>query len=313
MIRTFKKLWQPLLVITIVFIARYFVPISYLTEVIIFSIFIMSCNFLLGYGGLLSFGQPLYLGVGAYATACYLFYFGQNPFIGLLIGLIAGTIFALGIGVIIIKLRSDYFALTNAAMNVVGFFLVYDLFSNITGGMDGIWFLTKMNPVFGIDFTNAYHFFIFAELVLLIILLLTQYIMNSMFGTICLACITNEEKVRFLGYSVFKTKLLSFIYSSVLASLAGSLYAIYFGYVCPSMMGQEKAGEVVATTILGGVGTLFGPIIGAAIIIAAKDIISNIIQNWEVFVGALLVIVVLKADKGIVGLVNNYVKKEKVI
>ena len=78
------------------------------------------------------------------------------------------------------------------------------------------------------------------------------------------------------------------------------------------MMGQEKAGEVVATTILGGVGTLFGPIIGAAIIIAAKDLTSNVIQNWEVIVGALLVIIVLKADKGIVGLINDYIKKEKV-
>jgi len=313
MIKTFKEFVQPLSVVVIILVAKFFIPSAFLIEVMLFSIFIMSCNFLLGYGGLLSFGQPLYLGVGAYTTACYLFYFGQNPFIGLLVGIIAGAIFALGIGVIIIKLRSSYFVLANAALNVIGVFLVYDLFSNITGGMDGMWFLTRMNPVLGIDLTNTNHFFIFSAIVMLFILLLTQHIMKSMFGTICLAANTNEDKVRFLGYSVFKTKLLSFIYSCMLASLSGSLYAIYFGFVCPSMMEQEKAGEVVATTILGGVGTLFGPIVGAVIIVAAKDLTSNIIQHWEVLVGGLLVIIVLKADKGVVGLFNDYIEKRKVI
>ena len=79
------------------------------------------------------------------------------------------------------------------------------------------------------------------------------------------------------------------------------------------MMEQEKAGEVVATTILGGVGTLFGPIVGAVIMVAAKDLTSNIIQHWEVLVGALLIIIVIKADKGIVGLFNDYIEKRKVI
>lgn len=313
MIKIIKEFWQPLLVVVLVFTARFFIPTAFLVEVMIFSIFIMSCSFLLGQGGLLSFGQPLYLGVGAYATACYLFYFGQNPLIGLLIGLIAGAIFALGIGIVIIKLRSDYFALVNAALNVIGFFLAYDLFSKYTNGLDGMWFLAKMKPVLGIDFTNTNHYFIFMAILLLFVLILNQHIMKTMFGTICLAAVTNEEKVRFLGYSVFKTKLLAFIYSCTLASLSGSLYAIYFGFVCPSMMEQEKAGEVVATTILGGVGTLLGPIIGSVIIIAAKDLTSSVIQHWEIIVGALIIIIVIKADKGIVGLLNDYFEKRKVI
>jgi len=310
--KTFKEYGQIVIVIIIVFLAKYFVSLSFLNEVIILSIFVMSCNFLLGHGGLLSFGQPLYLGVGAYATACYLFYFGQNPLIGIIIGLIAGVIFALGVGAVIIKLRSDYFALVNAALNMIGFFLAYDIFAKFTNGLDGMWFLARINPLFGIDVTTEKNFFIFAVLIFLIVLLLTKHIMNSMFGTICLAAKTDEKKLRFLGYNIFKIKLLVFIYSSLLAALAGSLYAIHFGFVCPSMMEQEKAGEIVATVILGGVGTLFGPLIGSIIIIAAKDLTSNVIQHWEVIVGALLVILVLTADKGIIGLANSVISKYKI-
>ncbi len=307
-----KEIWQPLIIVVLIISAHFFIPVTFLIEVMIFSIFVMGCNFLLGYGGLLSFGQPLYLGIGAYTTALYLAYLGHNPLVGILLGLVGGLVVGFGIGAVIIHLRSDYFALTNAALNVVGFFIIYNLLAKITNGLDGLWFLTKMYPISIMDFTNEYHFYIFTVVILFVVLVLTKHIMKSVFGSMCLASTINEDKVRFLGYSVFKVKLISFIYSTILSALAGSLYAISFGFVCPTMMEQERAGEVVATVLLGGVGTLFGPIVGSTIIIATKDLTSGIVKHWEVVVGLLLIIVILKGEKGVVGFVNDfYVSKIK--
>jgi len=309
-----KYYWQPIIIVILLIVAHFFIPLSFLIEVMLFSIFVMGCNFLLGYGGLLSFGQPLYLGVGLYATALYLTYIGQNPIVGIVMGIFVGLLFGFIIGSIIVHLRSDYFALANAALNVIGFFMIYDILADITNGLDGLWFLTRITPIsilsLSIDLSNMYHFFIFTIIIFFMVLILTSYIMKSVFGSICLACINNEDKVRFLGYSVFKVKLIAFIYATLLSALAGSMYAISFGFVCPTMMGQEKAGEIVATTLLGGVGTLLGPIIGSIIIVATKDLASNIIEHWEVLMGILLILIVLKGERGIVGIVNDLYKIE---
>ena len=129
-------LWWRGIVITFValWLAKWILPLPFMNEVLVFSIYTIGCNFLLGRVGFISFGQPAYLAVGAYATAFYLFYFGTNPYIGMLIGLGSGLVFAFIVGLLFVRLRSDYFALVNLALSVIVFYMLQKVLADITKG-----------------------------------------------------------------------------------------------------------------------------------------------------------------------------------
>ncbi|MBE0558151.1 MAG: hypothetical protein IH628_13040, partial [Proteobacteria bacterium] len=137
--------WSGILVaFFLLFLIRVFLPLPFSNEIVIFSIYVMGCSFLLGRVGFISFGQPAYLATGAYATAFYLFYFGTNPFIGILVGIAAGFVMTLIIGPLFVRLRSDYFALVNLALAVIIFYMMQKVLAPITQGDNGLWFLTNM-------------------------------------------------------------------------------------------------------------------------------------------------------------------------
>ena len=157
--------WGLLLAFALVALVRVFLPLPFANEIIIFSIYTMGCNYLLGRVGFISFGQPAYLAVGAYATAFYLFYFGNNPYIGILIGIAAGIVVSFAIGPLFVRLRGDYFALVNLALAVIIFYLMQKVLADITHGDNGLWFLTSMTSTPVLDLTRPDQFFIFAFLV----------------------------------------------------------------------------------------------------------------------------------------------------
>jgi branched-chain amino acid transport system permease protein len=122
---------------------------------------------------------------------------------------------------------------------------------------------------------------------------------DAIYGACCLATKINEDKVKFLGYSNFNIRWLAFIIANTTTALAGSLYAIYFGFVSPELTSPARTADPVVVTILGGVGTLYGPIVGAIAYTGMKDLISGYIANWELFIGLLLVFIMLAGEKGI--------------
>jgi len=290
-------------------LVRVFLPLPFANEIIIFAIYTIGCNFLLGRVGFISFGQPAYLAVGAYATAFYLFYFGANPYIGILIGILAGVMVALVVGPFFVRLRSDYFALVNLALAVIVFYLFEKILAKITHGDNGLWFLTKMSSSSILDLGNPSHFFIFVFLVAFGVWALYKYLDDSIFGACCMATKTNEDKLKFLGYSNFNIRWLAFIIANTTTALAGSLYAVYFGFVSPEMAAPSRAADPVIVTLLGGVGTLYGPIVGAFAYTGMKDLISGYIANWELFIGLLLVFIMLAGEKGIWGTLEPILKK----
>jgi len=294
---------------------RLFLPLPFTTEVLIFSIYAMGCNFLLGRLGFISFGQPAYLAVGGYCTALYLFYFGHNPYVGILAGVIGSAVFCFIIGPFFVRLRSDYFALVNLALCVIMFFLFEKMLVGITQGDEGLWYLMKMSSTPVLDLTNQKEFFIFAFLVTLFVWIFFKYIDFSVYGAACLATKANEDRLVFLGYSSFKIRWASFVIANTITGLAGSLYAVYFGFMSPEMTSPSRAADVVVVTILGGVGTLFGPIVGSLAYIAMKDLISNFITNWELFIGLLLVFIMMAGEKGIweslMPIMDTFVLKRK--
>ena len=276
-------------------------PTPFMNEVMIFAIYVAGCNFLIGRLGFISFGQPAYLAIGAYCTAFYLFYVGTNPLVGLGVGVLGGLLGAIIIGPFFVRLRSDYFAMVNLALAVVLFYITQKLLVSITGGDNGLWFLTRMDSTPLLDLTAPSQFLWFAIIVATAVTVMFKYLDGTIFGACCLASRLNEDKLQFIGYDNFKIRLLAFIIANTVTALAGAMYAIYFGFVSPEMGSPSRAAEPVIVTLLGGVGTLAGPLIGAFAYTGMKDIISNLIGNWELFIGFLLVFIMLVADQGIWG------------
>lgn len=294
--------WRPLLLaFALLAGTRVFLPLPFVNEVVIFSIYTMGCSFLLGRVGFISFGQPAYLAVGAYATAFYLFYFGTNPYVGIVLGVLAGLVVSCLVGPLFVRLRSDYFALVNLALAVIVFYLMQKLFAPITHGDNGLWFLTNIASTPVLDLTRPGHFFIFAFLVALAVWTFYKYLDDTIFGACCLATKINEDKLRFLGYSNYGVRLLAFVIANTTTALAGALYAVYLGFVSPEMSSASRAADPVVVAILGGVGTLFGPIVGAIAYTGMKDVVSKYVGNWELIIGFLLVFIMLAGEKGIWG------------
>jgi branched-chain amino acid transport system permease protein len=309
MMNWFRWWWGILLAFSLLAVLRVFLPLPFSNEIIIFSIYTMGCSFLLGRVGFISFGQPAYLATGAYATAFYLFYFGTNPYIGILIGVLAGLVMSLIVGPFFVRLRSDYFALVNLALAVIFFYMLQKVLVGITKGDNGLWFLTNIASTPVLDLSRQNHFFIFAFLVAIAVWAFYKYLNDTLYGACCLASKINEDKVKFLGYSNFKIRLTAFVIANTTTALAGSLYAVYLGFVSPEMTSSHRAADPVVVTILGGVGTLYGPIVGAIAYTGMKDLISGLIGNWELFIGFLLVFIMLAGEKGIWGSLEPLLKK----
>ncbi len=301
MVKALLWWWGLLLAFSLLAVSRMFLPLPFLNEVVIFSIYTIGCNFLLGRVGFISFGQPAYLAVGAYATAFYLFYFGTNPYIGILLGVLAGVIVSYIVGPLFVRLRSDYFALVNLALAVIVFYLMQKVLAGITHGDNGLWFLTNVASTPLLDLSRPDHFFIFSFLVALAVWAFYKYLDDTIYGACCLATKINEDKLKFLGYSNYNVRLLAFVIANTTTALAGAMYAVYLGFVSPEMSSPSRAADPVIVTILGGVGTLYGPIVGAFAYTGMKDVISKYIGNWELFIGFLLVFIMLAGEKGIWG------------
>ena len=243
-------------------VLRIYLPLPFAIEIIIFSIYTLGCSFLLGRVGFISFGQPAYLAIGAYATAFYLFYFGNNPYIGILIGVAAGIVGSLLVGPLLVRLRGDYFALVNLALAVIIYYLMQKVLADITHGDNGLWYLTNMTSTPVLDLTRPDQFFIFAFIVAFAVWVFYKYLDDSIYGACCLAVKVNEDKLRFLGYDNFKVRLTAFVIANTTTALAGALYAVYLGFVSPEITSPARAAHTGVVPIQGGARTLYRPIVG---------------------------------------------------
>ena len=301
--RMIKASYGPLILVFFILMARYTFPnkMTFIIELAIFSIYVMGNNILYGYLGMVSFGQPFYLGVGAYATAIYLAHLGTNPLIGMLCALAAGLAMGLILGPAFIRLRGDYFALINAATCAIGMFTIEKLLLPITRGDDGLWYRSRMSQLPFLDIRLPENFFIFALAIFLLILILYNFMDKSTLGVSFRAIKANENKMKFLGYDTFKIRWIGFSMASIMSALAGSLYAINFGFVNPSLADPHRAAEVLVATLIGGAGTVFGPFFGTFAFLGIKDLVSRYIAHWELAGGILTLLGLFRFSKGIWG------------
>jgi branched-chain amino acid transport system permease protein len=299
--KALKWWWGLLLAFGLLLALRFVLPLPFMNEIMIFSVYVIGCNYLLGRVGFISFGQPAYLAVGAYGAAFYLYYFGANPYVGILIGILSGVAVSFLVGPLFVRLRSDYFALVNLALAVIIFFMMQKVLASITFGDNGLELLTKMDSTPVLDITRPDQFFIFSFVSCFAVWALYKYLDDTIFGACCLAAKVNEDKLRFLGYSNYGVRLMAFVVANTTTAFAGALYAIHQGLVSPEMSSAARAADPVVVTLLGGVGTLYGPLVGSIAFVGMKDLVSKVIGHWELVVGFLLVFVMLAGERGIWG------------
>lgn len=291
---TFVVFTMLLAVLPLIGLYPYFVM-----QALCFALFACAFNLLIGYGGLLSFGHAMFLGTGGYVTAHALKVWGTPPELGILLGVIAAAMLGLVSGIVAIRRQGIYFAMITLALSQLLFF-VY-LQAPFTHGEDGIQGI-PLGKLFGIfdlaDSTNLY--FVVLSIFMLGFLLIHRVI-NSPFGEVLKSIRENEQRAISLGYKTDQYKLLAFILSGTLAGLAGSVKVFVVQNASLTDVHWTMSGEVVLITLVGGLGTVFGPVVGAFIIIAMQSYLAGFGQWVGVIQGAIFVICVLTFRRGIVG------------
>jgi branched-chain amino acid transport system permease protein len=279
----------------------------FVMQALCFSLFACAFNLLIGYSGLLSFGHSMFLGTAGYFTAYTLKSWGVSPVVGIMIGVFAAAVLSVITGAIAIRRQGIYFAMITLALSQLMYFIY--LRAPFTGGEDGIQGIPQ-GMLFGfIDLSNTNTLYYFILAVFLLAFLLIHRIVNSPFGEVLKSIRENEPRAISLGYKVDQYKLMAFILSGTLAGLAGSLKMFVTQNASLTDVHWTMSGEVVLMTLVGGLGTSFGPIVGAFIIVAMQQYLASFGQWVMVMQGVVFIVCVLTFRRGIVGEIAHYFKR----
>jgi branched-chain amino acid transport system permease protein len=271
----------------------------FLMEVLCFALFACAFNLLIGYVGLVSFGHALYFGWASYFAAYAAKSWGLQPEFAVLIGTAAAAVLGAIAGSVAIRRQGIYFAMITLALAQMMYLVALRV--KMTGGEDGIQAVPR-GRLFGMfNLGNDMTMYVFVVVVVLAAILMIYRIINSPFGEVLKAIRENEQRAISLGYKTDRYKLVAFILSATLAGVAGSLKALVFQLASLTDVHWNMSGEVVLMTLVGGLGTVFGPVAGAFIIVAMENYFSAFGQWVLVIQGVIFVICVLMFRRGIVG------------
>ncbi|SFR61492.1 amino acid/amide ABC transporter membrane protein 2, HAAT family [Marinobacter daqiaonensis] len=282
----------------------------FLMKILCFALFAVAFNLLLGYTGLLSFGHAAFLAAGSYTTGYLLSNFsGLTTEMGIIVGTATATLLGLGFGIVAIRRQGIYFAMITLALAQLVYFVFVQ--APFTGGEDGLHGVPR-GHLFGlVDLSNNFAMYYFVLAVFLGGYLLVQRIVGSPFGQVLKAIKQNEPRAISLGYNVDRYKLLAFVISASLAGLAGSVKTVVFQLASLNDAHWHMSGEVILMTLLGGTGTLLGPVIGATFVVNLEYQLSQgPLGDWvDPILGAIFVVTVMTFRSGIVGEIQNFLRK----
>lgn len=277
--------------------------IDIVAEILIWSLLAASVNLLLGYVGLLSFGQALYFGVGMYGAALSVIHWGAGFWGGLAIGIIAAMAMAAIAGSVAVRLTWHYFAIITVVFSLILYFAAMSA-KPITGGDDGISFSAPNVLAFGntrlslADQSVQYYTIL---LVVALCYLLFSLVVRSSLGVRFMAVRENDRRAALVGINVYLTRYVAFILAGALAGASGALFAFFGRYASASYMFYHVSGEAVVWAIVGGAGSLLGPLFGTGLLIIFREIISTVWEHYLFAVGAITVLVVMFAPRGLAG------------
>ncbi|MGN6286394.1 MAG: branched-chain amino acid ABC transporter permease [Afipia sp.] len=272
-------------------------------NILIYGLYALGFNLLFGFLGLLSFGHAALFGTGAYLCGIAIVHFQLPWYAAIVVGTLSGAVMAAAIGVLAIRTRGIYFAMVTMALSQCVYYLFYQAV-DWTGGENGLRGINVHTiDIFGMkfDFINPLtRYYVIAAFVILALFALSR-ILASPFGAVIEAVRENEARARASGYNVTLTRLITFILSGAFCGLAGALAALHLSIVPIEMLHYETSGMAVMMSLLGGMGTFFGPFVGAAVFLLLENLVSLYTIHWQLIVGAVFVVCVLFFPAGIWG------------
>jgi branched-chain amino acid transport system permease protein len=274
--------------------------ISLFTRIIILAIAAVSLNLIMGFGGMVSFGHAAYLGIGGYAVGI-LAKEGVNS--GLLqwpLAVAASALFAVTVGVLSLRTRGVYFIMITLAFAQMVYYVAIGL--DRYGGDDGMTIYKRSQFGTVIDLSNKTVFYYLCLALLLASIYLVWRLVHSRFGMVIQGARSNERRMRAIGFPTYRYKLVCFVFAGMLCGLAGALLANHTDFISPALMHWTRSGDLIVMAVLGGMGTVFGPVIGAVALLVLEEMLSGITQYSQIILGPLFLLVVLFARGGIDGL-----------
>jgi len=279
--------------------APFFIYPIFVMKVLCFALFACAFNLLLGYTGLLSFGHATFFGGAAYFTAHAVKEWGVPPELGILIGVAGAALLGLIMGFVAIRRQGIYFAMITLALSYMFYF--FCLQAKFTQGEDGIQSVPR-GYLFGvIDLNNSFNMYYFVLAVFIIGVLIIWRFINSPFGMILKSIRENEQRAISLGYSVARYKLGAFVMSAALAGLAGAVKALVFQFATLTDVAWQMSGEVILMTLLGGIGTLIGPLFGAGFVATLENYLATSEFPVTIITGIVFMVCVLLFRRGVIG------------
>lgn len=305
-----RKLVLNLVLLALLLLAPAVMYPVFLMKILCFALFAVAFNLLLGFTGLLSFGHAAFLATGGYTTGYLLStYSGVTTEMGIIAGTAAATLLGLGFGLVTIRRQGIYFAMITLALAQLVFFFFVQ--AEFTGGEDGMHGVPR-GYLFGlVDLSNNTAMYYFVLAVFLFGYLMVQRTVNSPFGQVLKAIKQNEPRAVSLGYNVNWYKLVAFVMSAGLAGLAGSVKTVVFQLASLNDAHWHMSGEVILMTLLGGTGTLLGPVVGATFVVNLEYQLSQgPLGDWvDAILGGIFILTVIAFRSGIVGEIQKFVKK----
>ena len=277
------------------------------SRMLILSIGAVSLNLILGFGGMVSFGHAVYLGIGSYVVGIGTFHAIEdgvqwmgNGFIHMGIAVGVSALAGLVIGAISLRTRGVYFIMITLAFSQMFYFIAVG--NENYGGDDGLSLYMRSDFAGLLDLSNDNTLYYLNLVVLLASLYISHRLTNSRFGMVIRGTKSNEQRMKSIGFPVFRYRLVAFIIAGAICGLAGVLSANQTDFVSPAVMHWTRSGDLIIMTVLGGLGTLFGPVIGAVAFLFLEELLSGFTEYWQLIFGPMLVLVVIFARGGIDGM-----------
>jgi branched-chain amino acid transport system permease protein len=280
-----------------------FFLLTLFTRILILAIAATSLNLIMGYGGMVSFGHAAYLGVGGYVVGILAKEGIPSGFVQWPLALAVSALFALAVGALSLRTRGVYFIMITLAFAQMIYYVVVGL--DRYGGDDGLTIYRRSQFADLLDLSNKTVFYYLCFLLLLGAIYVTWRMVNSRFGLVIQGSRSNDRRMRALGFPTYRYRLTCFVIAGTICGLAGALLANHTDFVSPAMMHWTRSGDLIVMVVLGGMGSLFGPVLGAVALLVLEETLSSITEYWQIILGPLLLLVVLFARRGIDGLLAD--------
>lgn len=276
---------------------------TFTSRVLVFAIAAISLNMILGYGGMVSFGHALYMGLGAYCVGIMASHGVANGWLQLGVTLLACALVGLLTGLISLRTTGIAFIMITLAFAQMFYYLFVSL--KPYGGDDGMSLETRSSFAL-FDLSSPITLYYVALLVVVSALYVSARTVDARFGMVLRGCRLNERRMNALGFATTRYKLLAYVWSCMLCGVSGLLYANLTGFTSPAYLAWTVSGELIVMVVLGGMGTVFGPLVGALTLLLSEEILKAITDHWMAVLGPLIVLVVLLAKRGLYGFLLDW-------